>query len=332
MKKVLSMGNALTDILFQINNDEILSGLNLKKGSMQLVDAVKSDEITALFNDFPTTMATGGSAANTIKGIAKLGLEGGFIGKVCDDNIGSFFREDSRKNGIKPHLKFSNTASGHCTVLISPDGERTLCTYLGAASELSAGDLESSVFTGYDIFHIEGYLVQDHNLIRTALQLAKKAGLTVSLDLASFNVVEENREFLHEIIRDYVDITFANEEEAKAFTGKNPFEALIDIAHLCDIAIVKLGKDGSLIKSGEKTDEVIPSGDIRVDSTGAGDMYAAGFLYGLARGYALNICGMIGSLISGRVVQVVGTTMSEETWNEIYAEIDDILKMETKQS
>ena len=332
MKKILSMGNALTDILFQIHNDEILSGLNFKKGSMQLVDAVKSEEITTLFNDFPTTMATGGSAANTIKGIAKLGLEGGFIGKVCDDFIGSFFIEDSRNNGIKPHLKFSDTASGHCTVLISPDGERTLCTFLGAASELSANDLDSSIFTGYDIFHIEGYLVQDHNLIRTALQMAKKAGLTVSLDLASYNVVEENLDFLHEIIRDYVDITFANEEEAKAFTGKNPFDALTDISHLCDIAIVKLGKDGSLIKCGGKTDEIIPSGNIRVDSTGAGDMYAAGFLFGLANDYALNICGMIGSLVSGRVVQVVGTNMSADTWNEIYTEIDDILKMEKNQS
>ena len=330
MKKILSMGNALTDILFQINNDEILTRLKLKKGSMQLVDAVKSEEITALFNDFPTTMATGGSAANTIKGIAKLGMEGGFIGKVCDDFIGSFFVDDSRKNGIKPHLKYSDTASGHCTVLISPDGERTLCTFLGAASELSANDLESSVFSGYNIFHIEGYLVQDHNLIRTALQMAKNAGLTVSLDLASFNVVEENFVFLHEIIRDYVDIIFANEEEAKAFTGKNPFDALTDISHLCEIAIVKLGKDGSLIKCGGKTDEIVPSGDIRVDSTGAGDMYAAGFLYGLANEYPLNICGRIGSIVSGHVVKVVGTNMTAETWNEIYAEINFMLKMGAK--
>ena len=220
MKKVLGMGNALTDILLQIEHDAVLLSLNLPKGSMQLVDDLKSVEISNILNNYSLKMATGGSASNTINGLTRLGVTAGFVGKIGKDDIGLFFTNDSIGNGVTPHLLISETASGRCTVLVSPDGERTLCTFLGAACELLATDLKLEMFQGYDIFHIEGYLVQNHELIRTAVKLAKEAGLQVSIDLASYNVVEANLDFLHEIINKYVDIVFANEEEARAFTGK----------------------------------------------------------------------------------------------------------------
>ena len=319
------MGNALTDILFQIESDEMLNSLNLVKGSMQLIENVKSEEIKSHFTPASATMATGGSASNTINGIAKLGLKSGFIGKVSNDFIGLFFSENSLENGVTPHMQMSETPSGHCTILVSPDSERTLCTYLGAASELSAGDLKPEVFKGYDFFHIEGYLVQDHDLIRTALKMAKEAGLTTSIDLASFNVVRENLDFLHEITEKYVDITFANEDEAHVFTGKKPLEAVKDIAKLCKIAVVKIGKDGSYVHSGGEFHVVEPHLVKSVDTTGAGDLYAAGFLYGLANDYSLDICGKIGSLVSSRVVEVVGTKMSEATWSDIHEKIKAIV-------
>ena len=325
MKKILGMGNALTDILLRIENDEVLAKLNLPKGSMQLVDGGKSKEITTLLSEISPKMATGGSASNTINGITRLGAAAGFVGKIGKDEVGEFFRNDMLNNGVVPHLLYSETPSGQCTVLVSADGERTLCTFLGAACELDAKDLTPEMFVGFDIFHIEGYLVQNHELIRTAVKMAKEAGLQVSVDLASYNVVEENLDFLNEIIRDYIDIVFANEEEARAFTGKEPEQALIHIADHCDIAVVKIGKEGSFIKSGSESVLVKPRLANCIDTTGAGDLYAAGFLYGLANGYSLDICGKIGSLVSGNVVEVLGAKMTDEVWKQIHADIQKII-------
>src|SRR5665647_2507454 len=258
MRKILGMGNALTDILLQIEHDAILFTLNLPKGSMQLVNDQKSIEISDALSNYSKKMATGGSASNTINGLTRLGVTAGFVGKVGKDEVGSFFTSDSIGNGVNPHLLLSETPSGRCIVLVSPDGERTLCTFLGAACELTADDLTLEMFQGYDIFHIEGYLVQNHELILTAVRLAKEAGSQVSIDLASYNVVEENLEFLNSIIREYVDIVFANEDEARAFSGKEPQDALIHISNHCDIAVVKIGKDGSYVKSGDKSVQIKP--------------------------------------------------------------------------
>jgi sugar/nucleoside kinase (ribokinase family) len=325
MKKILGMGNALTDILLQIDKDEVLSSLNLLKGGMQLITMERSEEISNAVSNYAKKMATGGSASNTINGITRLGLNAGFVGKVGKDDIGLFFTNDSINNGVVPYLLLSETPSGHCTVLVSPDSERTLCTYLGAACELDATDLTPEMFVGYDIFHIEGYLVQNHDLIRTAVRLAKEAGLKVSIDLASYNIVESNLEFLHDIIREYVDIVFANEEEARAYTGKEPEEALITISEHCEIAIVKIGKDGSYIKSGNQTVQIQPRKANCIDTTGAGDVYAAGFLFGLSKKYSLEVCGKIGSLVSGNVVEVLGAKMSDEVWKMINSEIGKIV-------
>lgn len=325
MKKILGMGNALTDILLPAADDRLLAQLNLPKGSMQLVDIGKSKEITTLLSGVQPVMAAGGSASNTINGVTRLGGEAGFIGKIGKDAIGDFFKTDMIRNGAITHLQYSDIPSGNCTVLVTPDGERTMCTYLGAACELEPTDLVSEMFQGYDIFHIEGYLVQNHELIRTAVKLAKESGLLVSVDLASYNVVEANLDFLKEIIAEYVDVVFANEDEAKAFTGKQPVQALEHIANHCDIAVVKIGKDGSYVKSGKEEVTV----DVRVsdciDTTGAGDLYAAGFLYGLACGYSLEVCGKIGALVAGNVVEVIGAKMTDKVWDKIRSEVNEIV-------
>lgn len=325
MKRILGMGNALTDILLQIEHDEVLATLNLPKGSMQLVNGQFSDQIGIALSGIARKMATGGSASNTINGLTKLGVTAGFVGKVGKDDVGTFFTNDSISNGVTPHLLISETPSGRCTVLVSPDGERTLCTFLGASCELDAEDLTLEMFQNYDIFHIEGYLVQNHELIRTAVRLAKEAGLKVSIDLASYNVVEDNLDFLNEIIREYVDIVFANEEEARAFTNKEPQDALIHISNHCDIAVVKIGKEGSYVKSGDSSVQVQPRTANCIDTTGAGDLYAAGFLYGLACNYSLDVCGQIGSLVAANVVEVLGAKMTDEVWATIHEEIDIII-------
>lgn len=324
MAKVLGIGNALVDIMTRLESDDTLQKFELPKGSMQLVDIDLSNKVFLGTDHLEKLIASGGSAANTIHGLAQLGIESGFIGKVGNDELGSFFYEDMVKSGISPLLLKSNTATGKAIALVSKDSERTFATYLGAAVELSANDLTSELYDGYDYFHIEGYLVQNHELIEKAVKLAKQLGLKVSLDMASYNVVEDNLDFLKKIIREYVDIVFANEEEAKAFTGKQPDEALLDFASQCEIAVVKIGKKGSLIKKGDEIHRVKAIEANSIDTTGAGDLYASGFLYGLIKGYGLDKCGRIGSLISGRTIEIMGPKMTSETWQEIRSKLDQI--------
>jgi sugar/nucleoside kinase (ribokinase family) len=317
MAKVLGMGNALVDIMTMLRDDSILKEYNLPKGSMQLVDYEFSDKINNATDHLTKQIASGGSAANTIHGLAALGVETAFIGKVGKDHFGSFFFDDMKKNNISPLLLQGNQATGKAMALISPDSERTFATYLGAAIELSPNDLTEDLFTGYDYFHIEGYLVQNHALIEKAVMLAKQKSLQVSLDMASYNVVEQNLEFLKWILKDYVDIVFANEEEAKAFTGKVPEQALIEFSDHCDIAIVKTGKTGSLVKKGSDKHNIKPIEANSIDTTGAGDLYAAGFIYGLIHDFTLNKCGAIGSVLAGKTIEVIGPKMKPENWEEV---------------
>ena len=317
MKKVLGMGNALVDILIILENDNVLATYDLPKGSMQLVNRLKSERILKGTEKLDRTIASGGSAANTIHGLAALGMGAGFLGTIGKDHWGELFEQDIRNNRIEPKLIYSNTESGRAVALVSKDSERTFATFLGAALELSADDIEKKIFRGYDYFHIEGYLVQNEDLIKKAVTMAKQLGLKVSLDLASYNVVEENLEMLTELVKNNVDILFANEEEAKAFTGKEPKGAILDISENVEIAIVKLGKNGSIIKRGN---EYIEVGAIKadcIDTTGAGDLYASGFLYGLINGKSLKHCGEIGALLAGRVIEIIGPKPDKNMWDEI---------------
>ena len=317
MDKVLGIGNALVDIMTKLPDDSTLDKFSLKKGSMQLYERDFADKINNETNSFDKSQSSGGSAANTIHGLANLGASAGYIGKIGSDSFGDFFQNDMKSNGIEPLMLKSNNETGRAIALISPDSERTFATYLGAAVELSDSDLTPEQFNGYKYLHIEGYLVLNHALMIRAAELAKEHGLKISIDMASFNVVEDNLSFLKDYVRNYVDIIFANEEEAKAFTGKEPEEALNEIAEQCEVAIVKVGSKGSLIKSNGIIHKIDPIKANSVDTTGAGDLYASGFLYGMVNNMPLEKCGKIGSLCAGRVIEVIGSKMDNIIWDEI---------------
>lgn len=316
-KKVLGIGNALVDIMIKIDDEGILQQLQLPKGSMQLVDALRSASVDASTKTLARYMSSGGSAANTIHGLARLGVETAFIGHVGKDHTADFFRQDMIKAGINPLLFSSETASGIAHAFVTTDGERTFATFLGAAIELSDTHLEEKLFQGYDYFYIEGYLVQNKALLKRAIEMASKAGLKVAIDLASFNVVEEQRDFLNELLNGKIDIVFANEDESKALTGLAPEAALNSIAERCEIAIVKIGREGSLIKANGQTIHIAPIAAKAIDTTGAGDMYASGFLYGISKGLAMDKAGRIGSLLAGNVIEVMGAKMDENRWEKI---------------
>lgn len=319
MKKVIGIGNALTDMLVNLRSDEVLEKFDLPRGSMSLVNSEQQKEISKSVSGLPYTLSLGGSADNTIRAMARLGCKVGFIGKVGRDSTGDFFESALDNLGIQPFIMRGEERSGKCVSLVSPDGERTLVTHLGAAVEMKAEDLSPEIFDGYDCLYVEGYLVQDHNLIRGAIRMAKELGLKVAIDLASFNVVEENIDFLREVISEYVDIVFANEDEARAFSGENePVNALQYISTMCDLVIVKIGMRGALIKQGSEVSHVgIMAAAKRVDTTGAGDFYAAGFMAGMCEGLSLRQCGTIGAITAGKVIEIVGTTPTEEAWEDV---------------
>ena len=320
------MGNALVDIIIRINEDEILASFGLPKGSMTLVDFETSNFINAKTAGFPKQKASGGSAANTIHGLAHLGVETGFVGKVGKDDVGTFFFKDMKVKNINPILFKSISETGRAMALISPDSERTFATYLGAAVELDVDDLNTAIFDGYDFLYIEGYLVQNHDLIEKAMRLAKMKNLKICIDLASFNVVEDHKDFFQDIILNYVDILFANNQEAEAITGEQPEKAAEILGKMTDIAVVKTGEKGSLIYANNELIHVAVQPSEPVDTTGAGDLYAAGFLYGLTENYSLEICGKIGSILAGRVIEGFGAKMEEATWENLRREIKNLIK------
>ncbi|WP_346861454.1 adenosine kinase [uncultured Draconibacterium sp.] len=322
---VLGVGNALIDVISVLKDDAVLEKFGLPRGSMTLVDADQSKIIYDTIYSEESELATGGSVANTMRSMANLGGNGGYMGKIGHDDLGTLFKSDFEKAGVKTHLFYSEISTGRVMGMVSPDSERTMATYLGAAAELVPAEFTPDIFEGYEYVYIEGYLVFNHDLIAACAKGAKAAGVKIAIDLSSFNVVEANLDFLKDLIKNYVDIVFANEEEAKSFTGLEPEDALHEISKNCELTIVKVGKEGSMIKRG---DELVKVGVIpakALDTTGAGDAYSAGFFYGLTNGYSLDVCGKIAALVSGKVVEVMGPNLPDTQWPEIHKEIEKIV-------
>lgn len=313
MKNVIGIGSALVDILTRIDNDDILKELEIRKGSMHLVDEKSTAIIENRLENYESSMAPGGSAANTIHALSKMGIESGFISFIGKDEIGKFFENSMSSVGVKSYLFHSDTASGTARTIISADGERTFATNLGASLELNERVITTDIFKQWDYCYVEGYLIANKPVFVKTISTAKACGCKVILDLASFNVVEENRDFLNELLPQ-IDIIFANEEEAKALTLMSAEESLHYIAEKVEIAVVKVGKNGSLIKRGNEVVQIGCNKIDVVDTTGAGDMYAAGFLYGLINDYDLESCGIIGNHLAESIIQVIGAKMDEERW------------------
>lgn len=323
-KKVICIGNALVDKVCLLENDELLQEENLPKGSMHLIDTTESIRLLHKTQHLQSRRTTGGSAANTAIGTANMGISTAYVGMVGEDELGTFYIDSIKQNNITPRIfRTPNSQTGLALALVSPDGERTFATNLGAALSLSDKEIDKSLFAGYDYLHIEGYLISNRVLFRKIMEAGRQARCKISIDLASYNVVEENLQFLKEVCRG-VSIIFANEEEAKAFTGKEAEKALDQIAEYAETAVVKIGMKGSLIKHHGETCHIHGSKRSTIDTTGAGDMYAGGFLAALCQDKNLLQCGKTGSILAGNVVEVMGTAMDAERWQKIKAEVENI--------
>ncbi len=313
----MGVGSALIDILVRVD-DEFLAGLEAPKGGMLYVEPEFIDRVLAGTKSEPR-IVPGGSACNTVVGVGMLGGQACFVGRCGQGEMGEFFVRSLRQRGVLPAMARSRNSTGRVLSLVTPDAQRTMFTYLGAAATLEPGDLEACPFSKAAIVHVEGYLVFNQDFISATMQRAKAGGALVSLDLASYNVVASARDVFNEVIDAYVDILFANEEEGREFTGYRVWEDILAaMAERVPLAVLKLGPEGSLVKAGNRQYRIPAQGDGRVvDTTGAGDLFAAGFLYGLLNGFDLEGCGSLGAACGFEVCRVLGASIAEDRWKKI---------------
>ena len=316
-KAIVGVGSALLDILTH-ESEDFVAKCGALKGGMQLVDKGQIEKVLEQISS-PPRIVPGGSACNTVVGIGRLGGTARFVGKCGNGVMGNFFESDLRRQNVEPQLLRSTSPTGRVISIITPDAQRSMLTYLGASSEARPDEFAEHYFENAAIAHIEGYLLFNPDLILAVLKHAKAAGAVISLDLASYNVVAESRDMLKKIVREYVDILIANEDEAEAYTGhRNEAKAIRDLRADVSLAVLKVGERGSFIGSDEGVVSISAVGDGQAqDTTGAGDLWASGFLFGLVQGYSLAQSGELGSLCGYEVCQVIGADIPDEGWERI---------------
>ena len=321
MKSILAIGNAITDVPVLLPDDSLLRELEFQLGSMSHVDARRAALVWEKIRGCDVKYIQGGSAANTVVVAAQLGMKSGFVGKIGDDAVGEVFRRGLEDEGVECTLFTGSQPSGRAVAFITPpNGERTFATYLGAALEQLPEELDVQMFMGYDYFHVEGYLMQCPGVVERAVELAKGLGMKISFDLGSCGIVKRFRESVHRLVAEYSDIVFANELEALEFASSAGIDCsseswaveALEYIHgqmkkgAGAIAVVKLGAEGSLVTDGTQVCKIDALPVEVVDTTGAGDAYAAGFLYAHSKGADLCSCGKGGALLASKVVSQLG--------------------------
>ncbi|MEA1968148.1 MAG: adenosine kinase [Thermodesulfobacteriota bacterium] len=314
---ITGIGSALVDLLIN-ESDEFLKSVGKEKGGMTLHENSEIEAVLKKSSQKPVVVA-GGAACNTIVGVGMLGGKARFIGKRGEDDYGELYENQIKKCNVEPLFDFSKTPTGKVLSVITPDAQRSMFTYLGASTELEPGKVTRDRFEDTAIAVIEGYLLFNPDLMMASLKSAKEANALIALDLASFEVVEASKEILGNIVKEYVDILIANEDEARAYTGfTDEAKAIRALSENVDIAVLKVGKKGSYVANNGNIIRIEPkTGVDAVDTTGAGDLWAAGFLFGIAHDYSLEKSGEIASACGYEVCQVVGAHIPEKEWAKI---------------
>jgi sugar/nucleoside kinase (ribokinase family) len=306
---VLGIGNAIVDVIAHAE-DAFLDAQAMPKGGMALIDEARAESIYADMG--AGIQASGGSAGNTIAGIASLGGKPAYIGKVKDDVLGQVFRHDLRAMGVRfdTPAATDGPATARCLILVTPDAQRTMNTFLGACVNLTPDDIDEALVAAAGITYLEGYLFDPPHAkeaFRKAAKIARNAGRKVALSLSDSFCVGRYRDEFRALIEDHIDIVFANEDEITTLYQADLATAAAAVSASAGIAAITLGAKGSLIASGSERVE-IPVAKVTqvVDTTGAGDLYAAGVLHGLSRGLPLAECGRLGSIAAGEIISHFG--------------------------
>lgn len=311
---VVAVGNALVDVLSQVPEEFVNKQSQehgMEKGAMTLVEETRA---VNLYSNMPDSLETsGGSAANTMAGFASLGGTGGFIGKVADDELGKAFQNDIRSLGVhyETHPLVIGPSTGRCMILVTPDAERTMNTFLGASVELSANDVDRTLISAAQVTYLEGYLFdrdQAKEAFVTAAEYAHEAGQRIALTLSDPFCVDRHREDFKHLVENHVDILFANESELTSLYQTDNYQEAIDaVKGHVEISALTRGSQGSVILSeGQQIEIAAAPVEKVIDTTGAGDQYAAGFLYGFTEGKSLEKCGQLASIAAGEVISHIG--------------------------
>lgn len=313
--EVLGIGAPIIDYIIVVKED-FLAQVPGEKGGMVLVDY---ETLTAIIenNGSQPYIIAGGSGANTIKGLAHFGHQCGLIGKIGDDETGRKFLESMKALNIIPYLCHTSTPTAQVVCLVTPDSERTMRSFLGASKEMSADDLDPKVFEGVRLVHIEGHSLHNGELTHRAMELAKSCGAKVSFDLGSYEVVLAHKQKIIPLLAQYVDVVFANADEVHALFQLGSSKGCEVLNELCGIAVVLLGNEGCLVGTGSSQIHCPAMPVEAVDSTGAGDLFASGFLHGYLRGLSYEECARCGALAGAAVVQVLGADIPLAMWAEI---------------
>jgi sugar/nucleoside kinase (ribokinase family) len=310
--EIIGVGNPFVDLIIEVTEEE-LAQLPGGKGGMIGIDQKMLQQITTRFDKQPL-MVFGGSAANTTKGLTQFGHKTGLVGKVGQDSSGKAFVNHLIEQGVKPLLSYTETPTAQAACFITPDKERTMRSFLGASLEMKVDDLDSNDFIGVKLVHFEAYNLFNGEVVQRGMELAKQQKAIVSFDLGSYELVYKYKEKIIQLISRYVDILFANEEEIQALTSLSPEKACEVLRDLSRVAIVLMGKQGCLIGNREQMMHC-PALEVEVlDTTGAGDLFASGFLHGYLRGLPIEECARLGVLTSSMVVQSLGAEISPTGW------------------
>ncbi len=303
---VVGIGNAIVDVLAYAE-DEFLNTHHMVKGTMALIDAETAEDIYARMA--PAIECSGGSAANTVAGLASLGGSGAFVGKVADDQLGAIFGHDIRALGVTYDTAPAGDgpATARCLILVTPDAQRTMQTFLGACVELGSEDIDATLIASSAVTYLEGYLwdpPRAKEAFVKAATIAHEAGRLVSLSLSDPFCVDRHRDEFLDLVDNHVDVLFANDEEIMSLYRRDSFDAAMqEVRGHCRIAALTRSAKGSVVISGDDIHilDAEPVAEV-IDTTGAGDAYAAGFLFGLTRGMALEDCARIGGIAAASVI------------------------------
>jgi sugar/nucleoside kinase (ribokinase family) len=315
---VVGVGNAIVDVLARVS-DEFLAGNGVEKGIMQLIDAERAVELYGRMG--PAREISGGSAANTIAGIGMLGAKAAYVGKVKDDQLGAIFAHDIRALGVDFETPMTPKSlegdeTGRSMILITPDGERSMNTYLGVSADLGPDDIDEGLMADTAWLYLEGYRfdgAHSQEAFRKAITATKAAGGRVSITLSDPFCIERHRDAFRRMVQDDIDLLFANEHELVSLYQTDTLEDAMDVARgEVELAAVTVGPSGAYILKGDRTVHAPAAPMRRVDATGAGDLFAAGFLYGLTRGRNLLTCGTMGCVCAGEVISHVGARPEED--------------------
>lgn len=315
---IYALGHALLDILVQVD-DGFIKKTGYKKAGMHLVDADFQKKLLDNFDISKIKIIPGGAAANTLMGITNLGGKAFLCGKTGNDKYGEIYKKELGLAGVDSQLLTSETSTGICISLITSDTERTMLVCLGASEELKSEEINYTPASQSKIIYFTGYEIEDpvtRECVMKAISSADKKA-KIAFDLADVGVVNRNKEFLKEFVEKHVDILFANETETKAFLGEATHEAIKDLAKMCEVVVVKLREKGAVIVEKDNLKEIDIFRVKAIDTTGAGDLFAAGFLYGYSKDLPLDLCARIGSFVASRIVSQIGARLEQSLKKDV---------------